>query len=144
MGQPGERLTILLLEDNPTDVYLVEEALKETGAEFATVIFADGESAYAYVRNEPPSPQPRPNLAILDLNVPKRDGAEVLAGIRESDELKHMAVVILSSSPKNIMLSRTAQADCYLVKPNDYQLFLEVGRQILDCFETVRARRSRA
>lgn len=134
----SEPLTILLLEDNPADVYLVTEALKETGITFDAITFNDGESAYAYVQNNPAQLQPRPDLAILDLNVPKRDGAEVLASIRSSAELKDMPVVVLSSSPQSIMRDRTAQADCYLEKPNDYDMFLSIGEQILACFKAAR------
>lgn len=137
-----EHLTIMILEDNHADVYLLKEALLKAEMNFAAVVFGDGESAFKYIDGERGADTtPLPDVAILDLNVPKRDGSEVLGHIRQHPKLQHIPVLILSSSPKHVMRNRAAKADCYITKPSDLDAFLEIGRQIRACVETVRAAR---
>jgi chemotaxis family two-component system response regulator Rcp1 len=110
--------------------------------DFTAIIFEDGESAFRYIDGEAgPETKPVPDVAILDLNVPKRDGSEVLAHIRRNPRLQHIPVVILSSSPKRVMLDRAAQADCYITKPNELDEFLRIGEEIRSCVEAARATR---
>ncbi len=143
MSFQQQRLTIMILEDNRADVHLLKEALHKAEMDFAPIIFEDGESACRYIDGEAGTgSRPLPDVAILDLNVPKRDGCEVLAQIRRHPELQHIAVVIFSSSPKRVMLDRTAQADCYLIKPTGLAEFLRIGEEIRNCVEAVRATRS--
>lgn len=135
-----ERLTIMILEDNPGDVRLLKEALLTAEMDFRAIVFGDGESAFRYIDAEAEI-GPAPDVAILDLNVPKRDGSEVLAHIREHPKLRDIPVVVLSSSPKDVMRNQAAQADCYITKPNELEAFLGIGREIRDCVQTVCAAR---
>jgi len=133
----------MIMEDNHADVHLLKEALIKAEIDFKAVVFGDGESAFRYIDGAVESGSvPPPDAAILDLNAPKRDGSEVLVHIREHPKLRHIPVVILSSSPKDVMRNRAAQADCYITKPSDLEMFLAIGREIRDCVETVRADRS--
>jgi chemotaxis family two-component system response regulator Rcp1 len=136
-----ERLKILILEDNRADVYLLQEALHKANIDFTSVVFEDGESAFNYIDEEPePGASRVPDVAILDLNVPKRNGSEVLACIRRNRKWQHIAVMVLSSSPKHLMRD-SAQADCYVTKPTELAEFLHIGEQLRDCVETVRMTR---
>jgi two-component system, chemotaxis family, response regulator Rcp1 len=137
-----ERLTIMILEDNPADVHLLKEALFTAEMNFTALVFEDGESAFRYIDGgHGPESSPIPDIAILDLNVPKRNGSEVLTHIRTSFRFRHIPVVIFSSSPKHVMRDQAAQADCYITKPCELNEFLRVGEQIRDCLEAVRALR---
>lgn len=127
-------LRILILEDNRADVCLLKRALQMAAIDFTAIIFEDGEGAMRYIdQDSVPEGKPMLDLAILDLNVPKCDGAEVLAYIRSSPQLQHIPVVVFSSSPTHVMLHRTAQADCYITKPCELDEFLRIGEQIRDC-----------
>ena len=130
----------MIVEDNRADVFLLKKALHKADICFTAIVFEDGESAFRYIDGEPCfETKPRLDLAILDLNVPKRDGSEVLAHIRRNPKLRHIPVVVLSSSPRQLMRDRAAQADCYLTKPSQLDEFLQIGEQIRDCVEAVRA-----
>jgi two-component system, chemotaxis family, response regulator Rcp1 len=137
-----QRLTIMILEDNRADVLLLKEALHKAEMEFIPIIFADGESAFRYIDEAGTEIKPLPDLAILDLNVPKRDGSEVLAQIRRHSAWRQIPVVIFSSSTKRVMLDRAAQADCYITKPAELAEFLQIGEEIRNCVEAVRATRT--
>ncbi len=134
-------MTVLILEDNPADVYLLQEALREAQQEVAVVIFPDGESACDYIDKFQPGPTPTPDVAVLDLNVPRKDGTEVLARIRSNEGLRDMPVVIFSSYPVEMMASEALRADCYIQKPSTYLLFLKASEQILDCIAKKRQSR---
>jgi chemotaxis family two-component system response regulator Rcp1 len=130
----------MILEDNRADVFLLKKALRKAEICFTAVVFEDGESAFRYIDGDlVPETKRRLDLAILDLNVPKRDGSEVLAHIRSNPKLRHLPVILLSSSPRQLMLDRAAQADCYITKPSQLEEFLEIGEQIRDCIETAHA-----
>jgi two-component system, chemotaxis family, response regulator Rcp1 len=136
-------LTIMIVEDNHADVHLLKKALIKAEIDFQAIVFGDGESAFRYIDGAvEPGSVPPPDAAILDLNAPKRNGSEVLVHIREHPKLRHIPVVILSSSPKDVMRNQAAQADCYITKPSDLDMFLAIGREIRDCVETVRTDRS--
>lgn len=140
-----QRLRVMIVEDNRADVYLLKQALHKAGMNFTAIVFGDGESAFRYIDGEAGTEtNPIPDVAILDLNIPKRDGCEVLAYIRRNPRLRGMAVVVLSSSPQRIMRNRTGQADCYITKPNELDEFLRIGEKIRDCVEAVRETRMSA
>ncbi len=143
MSSQQQRLTIMILEDNRADVRLLKEALHRAEMDFTPIVFEDGESACRYIDGEAGTEnRPLVDAAILDLNMTKRDGSEVLAHIRRHPNWRHIAVVIFSSSPKRVMLDRAAQADGYITKPNELDEFLRVGEEIRDCVEAVRATRT--
>jgi chemotaxis family two-component system response regulator Rcp1 len=126
-------MNILIVEDNEGDVLLVKEALRETGIEFRLKHLADGEQALIYlnsrVRN---SDSAAPDLVLLDLNLPKRDGWEVLQVLRRSPDLTRTPVVILSSSNAPDDLKRAASVDSviYIRKPTNLDDFLAIGKRI--------------
>jgi chemotaxis family two-component system response regulator Rcp1 len=132
-------LSIMILEDNCMDVSLLKLALDEADIKFTARVFEDGEKAFRYIDNEAGTEaEPIPDVAIMDLNVPRRDGSEVLAHIREDPRWQHTAVVILSSSPRAVMINKAATADCYITKPADVDEFLEIGHEIRRCIERKR------
>jgi two-component system, chemotaxis family, response regulator Rcp1 len=138
-----QHLTIMIVEDNPCDVFLLKQALHKADMVFTAIVFEDGDRAFRYIDGEGGlEPALTPDVAILDLNVPKRDGSEVLAHIRGNRSLQHIPVIVLSSSPKHVMLDRAAQADCYITKPNELDEFVRIGATIRDCVEAVRSARS--
>jgi len=130
----GEALAepiILLVEDNPIDVLMVKRALKNGGFQNQPMVLDDGEPALALLsRRGAFEGSSLPDLVILDLNLRKVDGPEVLSFIRSKPELKSILVIILSSSPEDVMKSNAAQADYYIEKPNDAASFLSLGDRI--------------
>ncbi len=122
---------ILLVEDNPIDVLMVRRALKNGGFKNQPTVLDDGEPAMAYLSQQSGfEGEPLPDLVILDLNLRKVDGPEVLAYIRRTPELRRLRVIILSSSPEDIMKSNAEQADYYIEKPTDAASFLNLGQRI--------------
>ncbi len=117
---------ILLVEDNPVDVLMIKRALQNGGFQNQPIVLDDGEPALAYLRQG----APLPDLVILDLNLRRMDGPEVLSHIRRTPELKALRVILLSSSPEDFMRSSTAQADYYIEKPSDAASFLNLGERI--------------
>ncbi|MBX5490156.1 MAG: response regulator [Chloroflexi bacterium] len=136
--RPGWRsaarpMEILLIEDNPGDVRLTREALRDTEVHTRLSVVADGEAALAFLRREGPFAEaPRPDLILLDLNLPKRDGREVLAVIKGDPALRAIPVVILttSSAQQDIVGSYDLHANCYITKPVDLEGFLAVVRSV--------------
>ena len=126
-------IEILLVEDNPGDVSLCEEALGESKMRNHLAVVGDGEEAMAYLRREDPfADAVRPDLILLDLNLPRMDGREVLEAIKSDDALKEIPVVILSSSAadRDVEQSYQHHANCYVVKPLDFQQFVNIVRNI--------------
>ena len=126
---------ILLVEDNPGDIRLTQEALKEGDLPNNLNVVKDGVEAVAYLRKEREyADKPRPDLILLDLNLPKKDGREVLAEIKEDDQLKHIPVVILTTSDaeQDIIKVYKLHANCFITKPVDLDEFMRVVRQIED------------
>lgn len=125
---------ILLVEDNPGDVRLVEEALKEGGFGNSRLSVArDGEQAMAFVRHENPfENSPRPTFILLDLNLPKKKGCEVLAEIKADDSLRQIPVFIMSTSTHSQDIDRAydLHANCYIPKPSDLADLVVVGKLI--------------
>lgn len=143
MPSQQQHLTIMILEDNPVDAFFLDDALHNAEMDFTPILFEDGESACRYIDGGAGTENtPLPDLAILDLNVPRRDGSEVLAHIRRNPDWRHVAVVIFSSTPKQVMKNQAAHADCYITKPTRLDEFLRIGEEIRDCLEAVRATRT--
>jgi two-component system, chemotaxis family, response regulator Rcp1 len=138
---PNQHVTIMIMEDNRADVYLLKQALHKAEMNFTAIVFEDGETALRYIGEAELGKKPIPDLAILDLNVPRRDGSEVLAYIRSTPRLRDVAVIVFSSSTKQVMRDRAAQADCYITKPNELKEFLRIGKEIRACVEAVQAAR---
>jgi chemotaxis family two-component system response regulator Rcp1 len=136
MIQTGIRSTpieILLVEDSAGDVRLTREALKDAKTVISLNVVSDGAEAMAYLRREQHhAAAPRPDLILLDLNLPKKDGRDVLKEIKESDALKSIPVVILttSASPVDVERSYKLHANCYITKPMDLQGFTKVVQSI--------------
>jgi CheY-like chemotaxis protein len=126
---------ILLVEDNPADVRLTREALKEGKVRNNLHVVADGEAALAFLRREGQYARaPHPDLIFLDLNLPRKDGREVLAEIKEDPDLKRIPVVVLTTSTaeKDILQSYNLHANCYVTKPVHLDEFLSVVKSIDD------------
>jgi chemotaxis family two-component system response regulator Rcp1 len=133
-------IEILLIEDNPGDVRLTREALKEGKVTNNLIVAKDGEMALdcLYRRGEFLN-CPRPDLILLDLNLPKKDGREVLQTIKSDDSLKQIPVVILTTSKaeEDILRSYEHHANCYITKPIDIDEFLRVVRLTEDFWLTI-------
>jgi CheY-like chemotaxis protein len=128
-------IEILLVEDSPADVDLTREALEDAKVSNNLNVVVDGEQALAYLRREGLyAEQPRPDLVLLDLNLPRKDGREVLAEIKDDPELRRIPVVILTTSEaeQDILKSYELHANCYVTKPVDLDRFITVVRSIED------------
>jgi len=131
----SEPLNILLVEDNEADVFLLKEALSAHALCKFTVIGHGDEVSDYFKHNGPAVGMPGPDLVVLDLNLPGKDGMEVLSLIRSNSELRDLVVAVVSSSPKDVMKKKTAQADCYVTKPVYLNEFLAIGKELLACIE---------
>jgi chemotaxis family two-component system response regulator Rcp1 len=126
-------MQILLVEDNPGDVRLTREALSESGRTPKLAVAPDGVEALAYLRREGAyADAVRPDVILLDLNLPRKDGREVLAEIKGDRDLRRIPVVVLSSSEadEDIARSYDLHANCYVRKPTDYEAYLAAVRSI--------------
>jgi two-component system, chemotaxis family, response regulator Rcp1 len=131
---------ILLVEDNPGDVRLTREALKESKIRNNLSIVRDGVEAMAFLRREGDFTRaPRPDIILLDLNLPRKDGREVLHEIKEDDKLKRIPVVILTTSDDehDILESYNLHANCYITKPVDLNRFVTIIKNIEDFWLTI-------
>jgi len=136
----GDMIKILLVEDNSGDVRLVKEALKEGKIRVDMDVVQDGVEALAYLRRKGKHVKaPRPGLILLDLNLPKKDGREVLAEIKADEDLKRIPVVILtiSKDEEDIIKSYNLHANCYITKPVDLKQFMKVVQAIEDFWLTI-------
>jgi CheY-like chemotaxis protein len=129
-------MEILLVEDNPADIFLIQEALKQGKPDHGNLNVAmDGQEALALLRHEGRYTQiALPDLILLDLNLPKKDGRAVLAEIKEDPALRHIPVVILTSSeaPHDIFEAYLHYANCYIIKPLDLEQFFRVIRDTVN------------
>jgi CheY-like chemotaxis protein len=128
-------IEILLVEDNPGDVRLTKEALKEGKVANQINVVMDGIEAMAFLHKEGKyGNAPKPDLILLDLNLPKKNGREVLAEIKMDSRLKCIPVVILTSSQaeKDIVMTYNLHANCYIKKPVDFDQFIDVVKSIED------------
>ena len=129
----GRPIEILLVEDNPGDVRLTVEALKEGRLHNRLSVVGDGEKALAYLRHEGEYAQTvRPDLVLLDLNLPRKDGREVLSEMKDDPELKRIPVVVLTTSKaeEDILKMYDLHANCYITKPVDLDQFITVVKSI--------------
>jgi two-component system, chemotaxis family, response regulator Rcp1 len=129
----NQDLVILLVEDNEGDIVLTVEALREAKINNKVVVVRDGEEALSYLYQQGPyADVALPDLILLDINLPKIDGKEVLGKIKNDDLLKFIPVVILttSDSEKDIMESYVNHANCYITKPVDFNKFMQVVMMI--------------
>jgi chemotaxis family two-component system response regulator Rcp1 len=133
-------IEILIVEDNPGDVRLAQEILKESKARNNLHVAEDGVEAIAFLRREGQyADAPRPDLILLDLNLPQRNGYEVLAEIKEDPDLKRIPVVVLTTSEaeEDILRTYDLHANCYITKPIDLDRFIEVVRTIEEFWLTI-------
>jgi len=133
-------IEILLVEDNLGDVRLAQEAMKEAKLLNNLFAVADGEEALAFLRRQGRYANAvRPDLIFLDLNLPKKDGREVLAEIKSDPDLRRIPVVILTSSgaEEDILKSYNLHANCYVSKPVDLERFVAVVKSIEDFWVSI-------
>lgn len=131
----GKPIEILLVEDNPGDVRLTEEALKEGKVLNSMHVAKNGIEALSFLHKEGKyADAVRPDLILLDLNMPKKDGREVLAEIKHDEKLRRIPVVILTTSEaeEDIVKTYDSHANCYITKPVDLDQFIKVIKSIED------------
>ena len=132
-------LDVLLVEDNPGDVRLTRETLRDANKSIRLHLAADGVEAMAFLRRESPNVlAPRPVLILLDLNLPKMDGREVLAAVKADIDLKTIPIVILTTSDADSDITRSyqLQANCYLTKPVRLEEFETLVQSVNDFWLT--------
>ena len=143
MAEPTPRLDVidvLLVEDDDGDILMTKEAFEYHKIRNRLHVVNDGEQALQFLRREGEyADAPRPGLILLDLNLPRRDGREVLAELKDDPELGMIPVVVLTTSEaeEDIVRSYRLHANAYVSKPVDFDRFIEVIRQIDDFFVTV-------
>jgi chemotaxis family two-component system response regulator Rcp1 len=139
-AQAGSGIEILLVEDNPADARLTREALRESKISNRLHAVGDGEQALRFLRREGEhADAPRPDLVLLDLNLPRMSGREVLEQVKEDPDLRRIPVVVLTTSEaeEDIVRSYDLHANAYVRKPVDFDQFTEVVRLIEDFWFTV-------
>ena len=132
-------INVLLVEDDPGDVLMTREAFEEYLNNRLDVV-SDGSEALSYLRREGEyADAPRPDLILLDLNLPRRDGREVLAEVKADESLRHIPVIVLTTSQadEDVLRSYQLHANAYVTKPVDFDGFIEAIRQIDHFFVTV-------
>lgn len=133
-------IVILLVEDNPGDVRLTAEALRQAKIANSLHVVEDGEEALAFLSQEHDyCGAPFPDLILLDLNLPKKDGRELLADIKADEKLKQIPVVVLTTSQaeEDVLRAYKLAANCYITKPVDFPQFMKVVRSIEEFWLTV-------
>jgi two-component system, chemotaxis family, response regulator Rcp1 len=133
-------IEILLVEDNPGDVRLIQEALKGGKLSNSPHVVSDGQSAIDFLHNRGKyADAPRPDLILLDLNLPRKNGREVLATIKADDNLKRIPVVILTTSKEeeDILRAYNLAANCCVTKPVEFEQFMKVIRMIEEFWLTI-------
>jgi chemotaxis family two-component system response regulator Rcp1 len=139
IGVDGMPVHVLLVEDSPGDVRLTQEVFREADKSIRLHVASDGVEAMAFLRRQGAHAQaPRPDIILLDLNLPRMDGREVLALIKEDASLKLIPTVILTTSEAeaDIVKSYQLQANCYLNKPVQLESFEELVKSINDFWLT--------
>ena len=140
MNQNLNVIEVLLVEDDPGDIVLIREAFEHNKVYNALHVVSDGVQALEFLRREGDYVDaPRPDLMLLDLNLPRKDGREVLAEVKEDAGLRTIPVVVLTTSEaeEDIARSYDLHANAYVSKPVDFDCFIEVVRQIDDFFVSV-------
>ena len=137
---PLNVIDVLLVEDDPGDALMTQEAFEHHKIRNSLHIVKDGVEALEFLRREGQYVNaPRPGLILLDLNLPRKDGREVLSEVKADAELRSIPVVVLTTSEaeEDILRSYSLYANAYVTKPVDFDRFIEVVRQIDDFFVTV-------
>jgi two-component system, chemotaxis family, response regulator Rcp1 len=135
MAQKTRPIQILLIEDNPGDIRLTQEAFKESTLSIVLNVATDGVEGINYLRKKPPyQDAPMPDLILLDLNLPKRDGREVLQEVKSDELLRRIPVVVLTTSTaeQDILKSYSLHVNSYINKPVDFDKFFEIIKRIED------------
>ena len=133
-------INILVVEDNAGDARLIVEALKNSKVKLALHVVNDGQEAMDFLyRKGKHTTKPIPDLILLDLNLPKKDGREVLAEIKSDDSLKRIPIVIMTTSQaeEDIIKTYNLHANCYITKPIDLNQFIKVVKSIEDFWFTI-------
>ena len=133
IGGAGELMEILLVEDSPGDVRLTQEAFREANGTVRLHVASDGVEAMAFLRKTGThTGVPRPDLILLDLNLPRMDGREVLTLIKEDEDLRTIPIIILTTSEAEIDIVKSYQlkANCYLSKPVELEAFYSLVKKI--------------
>lgn len=136
----GRTIEILLVEDNLGDARLTQEALRDARVRNRLNHVRDGVEALAYLRREEPfAGAARPDIILLDLNLPRKDGREVLAEIKRDDRFRRIPVVVLtvSQADEDILRAYNLNANCYIAKPMDLDQFIKVVRSIEEFWLTI-------
>jgi two-component system, chemotaxis family, response regulator Rcp1 len=136
----GRPIEILLVEDNPADVRLTIEVFKDARVHSHLSVVEDGVEALAFLRHEEKyAHAPRPDIVLLDLNLPKKDGLQVLAEIKEDENLKRIPVIILTTSQAEEDIIRTSDlhANCFITKPVALEEFIKVVESLKEFWLTV-------
>jgi chemotaxis family two-component system response regulator Rcp1 len=139
IAETKKNRVVLLVEDNPGDARLAREAFRDIDEFIHLHLASDGMEAMAYLKREGVNRNaPRPDLILLDLNVPKMDGREVLARIKGDDSLKMIPTIVLSSSETDtdVLISYQLHANCYLRKPAKWDAFDELVRCVINFWLT--------
>ncbi|GAA3782997.1 response regulator [Micromonospora maritima] len=141
MGQPHPNpVRILVVDDDPGDVLMIEEALEESDVEKVIDVVADGEEAMEFLRREGRHVEAqRPDVILLDLNMPRMDGRQVLGEVKRDENLRTIPIVVLTTSnaDTDVVSSYTLQANAYVTKPIDLDDFNDVVRRIDEFFGRV-------
>ena len=140
MQPPPKVIDVLLVEDDPGDVLMTREAFEDNKVANRLSVVSDGVSAMEYLRKQGPyADKPVPDLILLDLNLPRKDGREVLAEVKDDEQLRRIPVVVLTTSKaeEDVLRSYNLHANAYVTKPVDFERFIEVVRQIDEFFVSV-------
>jgi CheY-like chemotaxis protein len=136
----GPVIQVLLVEDDPGDVLMTREAFEDNKVANELHVVNDGAEALAFLRKEGDfADVPTPDLVLLDLNLPRVDGREVLAAVKADAELRQIPIVVLTTSEaeEDVLRSYALHANAYVTKPVDFDRFIEVVRKIDDFFVSV-------
>jgi len=139
----AEPFRILLVEDNDADVYLLRKALENAALNFELIVIDDGAEALAYARSEGKySGAARPDAAVLDMNLPKSEGTEVLEALRRNERLSEVPVVVLTSSasPAERLRMERLGVQRFITKPPDLEEFLQIGNVVADLLHQAKSR----
>ncbi len=135
-----EMIDVLLVEDDAGDILLIEEAFADNKLRNRLHVVRDGVEALAFLRREGEyADAPQPDLVLLDLNLPRKDGREVLAEVKSDESLRQIPIVVLTTSKaeEDVLRSYKLHANAYVTKPVDFDRFIDVVRQIDDFFVSV-------
>lgn len=130
-----DSIKILLVEDNPADIRLIKEVFKDTDSNIEIFVVKDGVDVMDFLNQKSRFQDvPKPDIILLDLNLPRKDGREVLREIKENDDFKYIPIVVLttSSSKEDVIKTYGNHANCYITKPVDFDRFLKVIKSIED------------